>query len=138
MTPSPPSRSAATVARALNNTHAAATLYKLEAEWEAAYLLTLKAAWMGDNRMPNSKDASIAKAKAGRTATDITLKCVELCLYLAGMIATIQLSSRPKGVSCAATGHQQRSSWIHQFPAARQDLATGVHKVLPHTRNDLR
>lgn len=64
---------------ALNGSHAAAVLYKLEAEWEAAYLLTLRAAWMGDNRMPNSKDASIAKAKAGRTATEITLKCVELC-----------------------------------------------------------
>ncbi len=63
----------------LNSSHAAAVLYKLEAEWEAAYLLTLKAAWMGDNRMPNSKDASIAKAKAGRTATEVTLKCVELC-----------------------------------------------------------
>ncbi len=63
----------------LNCTHAEAVLYRLEAEWEAAYLLTLRAAWMGDNRQPNSKDASIAKAKAGRTATEITLKCVELC-----------------------------------------------------------
>lgn len=64
---------------ALNSSHAAAVFYKLEAEWEAAYLLTLRAAWMGDNRQPNSKDASIAKAKAGRTATEITLKCIELC-----------------------------------------------------------
>lgn len=67
------------VTPALNNSHVAATLYRLEAEWEAAYLLTLRAAWMGDNRLPNSKEASIAKAKAGRTATEITLKCVELC-----------------------------------------------------------
>ncbi len=58
---------------------AEATLYQMEAEWEAARLLTLKAAWMADNRQPNSREASIAKAKAGRCANDITLKCVELC-----------------------------------------------------------
>jgi acyl-CoA dehydrogenase len=58
--------------------NAEATLYRLEAEWEAARLLTLKAAWMADNRLPNSREASIAKAKAGRVANEITLKCVEL------------------------------------------------------------
>jgi acyl-CoA dehydrogenase len=58
--------------------HAEATLYRLEAEWEAARLLTMKAAWMADNKLPNSKEASIAKAKAGRMANEMTLKCVEL------------------------------------------------------------
>lgn len=62
----------------LTVSHAEATLYRLEAEWEAARLLTLKAAWMADNKLPNSKEASIAKAKAGRVANEITLKCVEL------------------------------------------------------------
>ena len=62
----------------LSVSHAEATLYRLEAEWEAARLLTLKAAWMADNKLPNSKEASIAKAKAGRVANEITLKCVEL------------------------------------------------------------
>ncbi|WP_236233823.1 acyl-CoA dehydrogenase family protein [Pseudomonas tohonis] len=62
----------------LRVTHAEATLYRLEAEWEAARLLTLKAAWMADNKLPNSKEASIAKAKAGRVANEVTLKCVEL------------------------------------------------------------
>ncbi|GLZ86136.1 acyl-CoA dehydrogenase [Metapseudomonas resinovorans] len=62
----------------LTASHAEATLYRLEAEWEAARLLALKAAWMADNRLPNSKEASIAKAKAGRVANEITLKCVEL------------------------------------------------------------
>jgi acyl-CoA dehydrogenase len=56
-----------------------AELYRLEAEWEAARLLTLKATWMADNRKPNSMEASMAKAKAGRVATEITLRCVELC-----------------------------------------------------------
>jgi len=57
---------------------AAATLLQLEADWEAAYLLTLEAAWMADNNKPNSLQASMAKAKAGRSAVDITLRCVEL------------------------------------------------------------
>jgi acyl-CoA dehydrogenase len=62
-----------------NGSHAEATLNRLEAEWEAARLLTLKAAWLADNKIPNSKEASIAKAKAGRVANEVTLKCVELC-----------------------------------------------------------
>jgi acyl-CoA dehydrogenase len=55
---------------------------KMEAEYEACRLLTLKAAWMADNRIPNSMDASICKAKSGRVGTNITLKCVELAASL--------------------------------------------------------
>lgn len=66
----------------LNASHAEATLYRLEAEWEAARLLTLRAAWMADNRIPNSKEASICKAKAGRVGNEVTLKCVELAASL--------------------------------------------------------
>ena len=51
----------------------------MEADWEAARLLTLQAAWMADNKKPNSLQASMAKAKAGRVGTDITLRCVALC-----------------------------------------------------------
>jgi acyl-CoA dehydrogenase len=58
---------------------AAAQFLSMEADWEAAYLLTLEAAWMADNRKPNSLQASMAKAKAGRVGTDIALRCVELC-----------------------------------------------------------
>jgi acyl-CoA dehydrogenase len=57
---------------------AAATFLQLEADYEAAYLLTLQAAWMADNGRPNSLQASMAKAKAGRAGNDITLRCVEL------------------------------------------------------------
>jgi acyl-CoA dehydrogenase len=57
---------------------AAATLLQLEADWEAAYLLTMEATWMADNNKPNSLQASMAKAKAGRVGVDITLRCVEL------------------------------------------------------------
>ncbi|WP_428310432.1 acyl-CoA dehydrogenase family protein [Hydrocarboniphaga sp.] len=58
---------------------AAAALIGLEADYEAARLLTLQAAWMADNRKPNSLHASMAKAKAGRTCVDVALKCVEIC-----------------------------------------------------------
>jgi acyl-CoA dehydrogenase len=63
---------------ALSQPAAAATFLQLEADWEAAYLLTLQSAWMADNRKPNSMEASMAKAKAGRMGTDVTLRCVEL------------------------------------------------------------
>jgi acyl-CoA dehydrogenase len=58
---------------------AAARLLELEADYEAARLLTLEAAWMADNARPNSLQASMAKAKAGRAGVDIALACVELC-----------------------------------------------------------
>lgn len=58
---------------------AMAELNRLEAEWEAARLLTLRAAWMADNGQPNSLQASMAKAKAGRMVTEVTLKCAEMC-----------------------------------------------------------
>ncbi len=57
---------------------AAATFLRLEADWEGAQLLTMQAAWMADNRRPNSLEASMAKAKAGRVGSDITLSCVQL------------------------------------------------------------
>jgi acyl-CoA dehydrogenase len=57
---------------------AAATFLRLEADWEGAQLLTMQAAWMADNRKPNSLEASMAKAKAGRVGSDVTLSCVEL------------------------------------------------------------
>jgi acyl-CoA dehydrogenase len=63
-----------------NTQHAAAArLQAMEADYEAAYLLTLQAAWMADNSKPNSLHASMAKAKAGRTCVEVSLACVELC-----------------------------------------------------------
>jgi acyl-CoA dehydrogenase len=63
---------------AMTQSAAAAAYLQMESDWEAAYLLTLQAAWKADNREPNSLEASMAKAKAGRTANDATLRCVEL------------------------------------------------------------
>lgn len=59
-----------------------AEMYKMEADIEASRLLALKAAWMADNKMPNSKEASMSKAKAGRSGSYVALKAVELCQSL--------------------------------------------------------
>jgi acyl-CoA dehydrogenase len=58
---------------------AAAKFLQMESDLEGARLLMLQAAWMADNRKPNSLEASMAKAKAGRVGSDVTLSCVELC-----------------------------------------------------------
>jgi acyl-CoA dehydrogenase len=66
-------------APALTQSAAAARFLTMEADYEAARLLTLQAAWMADNSKPNSLQASMAKAKAGRTCVAVALDCVELC-----------------------------------------------------------
>ena len=50
----------------------------MEANLEVARLLTYRAASMLDTGERNSLEASMAKAKAGRAATLVTQKCVEL------------------------------------------------------------
>ena len=55
-----------------------AELYRMEADWEACFWLVMKAAWMADNRQSNSVEASISKARAGRMANHVTLRCAEL------------------------------------------------------------
>ena len=59
----------------------------MEADFEAARLLTLQACWMADNSKPNSLQASMAKAKAGRVGTDVCLRCIGL-LGAAGIAET--------------------------------------------------
>jgi acyl-CoA dehydrogenase len=56
----------------------AAEFLRMEADWEAGYLLTIRSAWQADNKIPNSKEASMGKAKSARVASDITLKAVEM------------------------------------------------------------
>ncbi|MCV7170052.1 MULTISPECIES: acyl-CoA dehydrogenase family protein [Mycolicibacterium] len=57
---------------------AAAEFLRMEADWEAGYLLTVRSAWQADNAIPNSKEASMGKAKSARVASDVTLKAVEM------------------------------------------------------------
>lgn len=58
---------------------AAERLLRMEADLDAARLLMMKAAWLADQGRPNSLEASMAKAKAGRVGSAVTLGCVELC-----------------------------------------------------------
>ncbi len=50
----------------------------MEAQLKAGWLLTLKAAWMMDQRKPNTLDSSMCKVKAGEVVTRVTQKAVEL------------------------------------------------------------
>ncbi len=50
----------------------------MEAQLEAARLLTWRAAWMMDQGLRNNLEAAMAKAKAGLVVTQITQKVVEL------------------------------------------------------------
>lgn len=102
-----------------NVTAIEAELYRMEAEWEAARLLTLKAAWMADNGKPNSMEASVAKAKAGRNCNNITLRCVELCSSLGyGETELLEKWSRDSKILDIFEGTQQ----IQQLIIARRLL----------------
>jgi acyl-CoA dehydrogenase len=50
----------------------------MEANLQAARLLTWRAAWMMDQGLHNNMEASMAKAKAGLAVTQVTQKAVEL------------------------------------------------------------
>lgn len=94
-------------------------LYDLEAEYETARLLMLKAAWMADNHQPNSKNASMSKAKAGRTGNQVALKCVEICGQLGYSKAhLLEKFARDSKIIDIYEGTQQ----IQQLIIARQVL----------------
>lgn len=50
----------------------------MEVMLRSAWLLIIKAVWMADNRMNNSKEASMSKVRAGDVVTKITQKAVEM------------------------------------------------------------
>ena len=102
-----------------NQNAAAAEFLRLEADWEAAYLLALRAAWMADNKKPNSREASMSKAKAGRMGTDVTLKAVELAGSLGYSQRTLlEKWSRDSKILDIFEGTQQ----IQQLIVARRVL----------------
>jgi acyl-CoA dehydrogenase len=51
---------------------------EMEIQLRQAWLLTVKALWMADNKKSNALIASMSKVKAGKVATEITQKAVEL------------------------------------------------------------
>jgi acyl-CoA dehydrogenase len=94
-------------------------LYDLEAEYETARLLVLKAAWMADNKQPNSKNASMSKAKAGRMGNQVALKCVEICGQLGySKTCLLEKFARDSKIIDIYEGTQQ----IQQLIVARQVL----------------
>jgi len=98
---------------------AAAKFLQLEADLEGARLLMMKAAWLADNRKPNSLEASMAKAKAGRVGSDVTLSCVELAGTLGYSEAELlEKWSRDSKVLDIFEGTQQ----IQQLIVARRVL----------------
>ncbi|MFE5284407.1 acyl-CoA dehydrogenase family protein [Nocardia sp. NPDC056611] len=110
-----------------NNQHAAAAEFlRLEADWEAAYLLSLRAAWMADNKKPNSLEASMSKAKAGRMGTDVTLKAVELAGATGYSQRTLlEKWGRDSKILDIFEGTQQ----IQQLIVARRVLGLGSDKL---------
>ena len=102
-----------------NTTAAEAELYRMEADFEAARLLTIKAAWMADNGQPNSKEASMSKAKAGRTANAVTLRCAQMCSTLGyGQGELLEKWARDSKILDIFEGTQQ----IQQLIVARRLL----------------
>ncbi len=57
---------------------AAEKFLRLEAEFEAAMLTVLRAAWLSDQSQPNNLEASVCKAKAGAAVREITQGCIEI------------------------------------------------------------
>jgi acyl-CoA dehydrogenase len=51
---------------------------KLEAQYEASMLTTLRAAWLSDNGQENNTEASVCKAKSGQSVREITQGCIEI------------------------------------------------------------
>ncbi len=50
----------------------------MEIMLRSAWLLVLKAVWMADNHLPNSKEASMSKVRAGDIVNKITQRAVEI------------------------------------------------------------
>jgi len=96
-----------------------AQLYHMEAEWQAARLLVQKAAWMADNKQPNSMEASMCKAKAGRMGNAVTLRCVALCQSLGySEVELLEKFARDSKIIDIFEGTQQ----IQQLIVARRLL----------------
>ena len=53
-------------------------IMEMEANYRAAHLMVIRAMWQLSNGIANSLEASMSKAKAGRAATLITQRAVEL------------------------------------------------------------
>ena len=59
-------------------THLEREIIDMEFMLESTWLLVIKAVWMADNKLPNSKEASMSKVRGGDIVTKITQRAVEL------------------------------------------------------------
>ena len=109
-----------------NSSALEAEIYRMEADLDAARLMTWKAAWMADNGQPNSREASMCKAKAGRVGNAITLKCVELCGELGySEEYLLEKFARDSKIIDIFEGTQQ----IQQLIVARQQLGLSSREL---------
>jgi len=112
--------------RRWNNSALQAEFYLMEAEYEAARLLILKAAWLADNKIPNSKEASMCKAKSGRVGSYITLRCVEICGSLGyGEEYLLEKFARDSKILDIFEGTQQ----VQQLIVARHQLGLSSREL---------
>lgn len=112
--------------RLYNSSAVEAELYRMEADLDAARLMTLKAAWMADNGQPNSKEASMCKAKAARVGNAITLKCVEICGELGySERSLLEKMARDSKIIDIFEGTQQ----IQQLIVARHQLGLSSREL---------
>lgn len=112
--------------RRWNNSALQAEFYLMEAEYEAARLLILKAAWLADNKIPNSKEASMCKAKSGRVGSYITLRCVEICSSLGyGEEYLLEKFARDSKILDIFEGTQQ----VQQLIVARHQLGLSSREL---------
>ncbi len=89
---------------------------------------------MADNRKPNSLQASMAKAKAGRTAVDITLRCVELAgSFGYSENSLLEKWARDSKILDIFEGHPADPAADRRPAAARQDVR-GVEVARAHRR----
>lgn len=112
--------------RRWNNSALQSEFYLMEAEYEAARLLILKAAWLADNKIPNSKEASMCKAKSGRVGSYITLRCVEICGSLGyGEEYLLEKFARDSKILDIFEGTQQ----VQQLIVARHQLGLSSREL---------
>jgi acyl-CoA dehydrogenase len=62
----------------LSQSAATEKFLRLEAQFEAARLSILRAAWLADNQQQNNMESSVCKAKAGAAVREITQGCIEI------------------------------------------------------------
>ena len=78
---------------------------------------------MADNSKPNSLQASMAKAKAGRTCVEVALGCVELCGSVGYSESDLlEKWARDAKILDIFEGTQQIQLLDRRPAAARQDL----------------